>query len=58
MKINRSLLPQIKDLLIPGKVLVFYGPRQVGKTTLAKDLIVGAYLYRDILEHEGGAALR
>lgn len=39
MKINRSLLPQIKELLIPGKVLVLYGPRQVGKTTLAKDLI-------------------
>ncbi|PKN90870.1 MAG: AAA family ATPase [Chloroflexi bacterium HGW-Chloroflexi-6] len=39
MKINRALLPQIKDMLIPGKVLVLYGPRQVGKTTLANDLI-------------------
>jgi predicted AAA+ superfamily ATPase len=39
MKIQRSLLPQIRDLLIPGKVLVLYGPRQVGKTTLANDLI-------------------
>ena len=39
MKINRSLLPQIKDFLIPGKVLVLYGPRQVGKTTLSHDLI-------------------
>jgi uncharacterized protein len=39
MKIQRSLLPQIKDFLIPGKVLVLYGPRQVGKTTPAQDLI-------------------
>jgi hypothetical protein len=33
MKIQRYLLPQIKDYLILGKVLVLYGPRQVGKTT-------------------------
>lgn len=39
MKIARSLLAQIKDFLIPGKVLVLYGPRQVGKTTLANDLL-------------------
>jgi len=44
MKIARSLLPQIKDLLIPGKVLVLYGPRQVGKTTLANDLIASVPL--------------
>jgi len=39
MKIQRFLLAQIKNLLLPGKVLVLYGPRQVGKTTLANDLI-------------------
>jgi predicted AAA+ superfamily ATPase len=39
MKIQRFLLSQIKNLLLPGKVLVLYGPRQVGKTTLANDLI-------------------
>jgi len=39
MKIQRFLLSQIKKLLLPGKVLVLYGPRQVGKTTLANDLI-------------------
>jgi uncharacterized protein len=38
MKIPRYLLSQIKNALIPGKVLVLYGPRQVGKTTLAKEL--------------------
>ncbi|MCS6847392.1 MAG: ATP-binding protein [Anaerolineae bacterium] len=39
MKIQRAALSQIKDLLLPGKVVVLYGPRQVGKTTLAKDLL-------------------
>lgn len=32
-------MAQLKDSLIPGKVLVLYGPRQVGKTTLAKDIV-------------------
>ena len=39
MKIKRALLPKIPDYLLPGKVLVLYGPRQVGKTTLAHDLL-------------------
>jgi uncharacterized protein len=39
MKIQRFLLAQIRASLIPGKVLVLYGPRQVGKTTLANDLL-------------------
>ncbi|MFZ5819215.1 MAG: ATP-binding protein [Chloroflexota bacterium] len=39
MKIRRLLLSDIHRSIIPGKVLVLYGPRQVGKTTLAKDLL-------------------
>jgi predicted AAA+ superfamily ATPase len=39
MKIQRLLLAQIRASLMPGKVLVLYGPRQVGKTTLANDLL-------------------
>jgi predicted AAA+ superfamily ATPase len=39
MKIQRYLLNQIKESLLPGKVLVLYGPRQVGKTTLAHELL-------------------
>jgi predicted AAA+ superfamily ATPase len=39
MKIQRLLISQLQDALIPGKILVLYGPRQVGKTTLAKDLL-------------------
>lgn len=32
-------MEQLIRSLLPGKVLVLYGPRQVGKTTLARDLI-------------------
>ena len=39
MKLQRLLFSQLQDALIPGKVLVLYGPRQVGKTTLANDLL-------------------
>jgi uncharacterized protein len=39
MKIQRLLLDELKKNLIRGKVLVLYGPRQAGKTTLARDLI-------------------
>lgn len=39
MKIKRLLLSQIQNSLQAGKVTVLYGPRQVGKTTLVKDLI-------------------
>ena len=39
MKIARFLQSKIVDFLLPGKVIVFYGPRQVGKTTLVKDLM-------------------
>ena len=44
MKIHRIVLSQIKNFLIPGKVLVLYGPRQVGKTTLANDLLASIQL--------------
>jgi len=39
MKIKRFLSSQIEAFLQPGKVMVLYGSRQVGKTTLVKDLI-------------------
>jgi uncharacterized protein len=44
MKINRFLLDKIIDLLVPGKIFVLYGPRQVGKTTLANDLLASTPL--------------
>ncbi len=39
MKIWRALLPRLQEYLLPGKVVVLYGPRQVGKTTLALELL-------------------
>jgi predicted AAA+ superfamily ATPase len=44
MKIQRLLLSLLREALIPGKVLVLYGPRQVGKTTLAQDLVASVPL--------------
>ncbi|HOX77648.1 MAG TPA: AAA family ATPase, partial [Bacteroidales bacterium] len=35
----RTLLDDIKTWMFKGKVLIIYGPRQVGKTTLAKILM-------------------
>ena len=44
--IKRSLEPAIKKTLNSGKVIVLYGPRQVGKTTLLNNLFkTGKYLY-------------
>jgi uncharacterized protein len=39
MKIQRLLSTKLRSALTPGKVLVLYGPRQVGKTTLVLDLL-------------------
>lgn len=38
MKISR-IYDKIEDFLEPSEVLVIYGPRQVGKTTLVKDFL-------------------
>ena len=39
MIINRFLQDQIQITLLRGKVLVLYGPRQIGKTTLVRELL-------------------
>ena len=39
MKIKRTLMHELERFLLPGKVLVLYGPRQVGKTTLVQDFL-------------------
>ena len=38
-KIQRSIAETIKNRLWKGKVIVIYGPRQSGKTTLIKSLV-------------------
>jgi len=39
MLISRSIASQVREGLEPGKIVVIYGPRQVGKTTLVKQLL-------------------
>jgi uncharacterized protein len=39
MHIQRRLLPILKEQLFKKKVLILYGPRQAGKTTLVRELI-------------------
>ena len=39
MLIPRFALAQLQNVLMPGKVVVLYGPRQVGKTTLVTELL-------------------
>lgn len=39
MKIQRIIQPQVENRLVPGKVVLLLGPRQVGKTTMLKDIL-------------------
>ncbi|MEW6610382.1 MAG: ATP-binding protein [Patescibacteria group bacterium] len=48
MYIPQKQLKKLQDLLRPNKVVVIYGPRRVGKTTLLKEFLKSAnekYLY-------------
>jgi len=38
--VKRSIEPLISNWLFKSKIIVIYGPRQVGKTTLAKTLLI------------------
>lgn len=40
IEFQREILPLIKQRLFePGKIIILYGPRQVGKTTLSKQIL-------------------
>lgn len=39
MKIQRIIQHQVESRMVPGKVVVLLGPRQVGKTTLLRDIL-------------------
>lgn len=53
MKIQRQLLDRLKDYVVPGKVVVIYGPRQVGKTTLVNDFLSTVNRDKRILKVSG-----
>ena len=40
MKIQRIIQSQVESRMVPGKVVVLLGPRQVGKTTLLRDILI------------------
>ena len=39
MVINRAIQPRIEDKLFQGKIIVIYGARRVGKTTMVKKIL-------------------
>jgi predicted AAA+ superfamily ATPase len=39
MNIEREIKKDINTKLFKGKVIIIYGPRRVGKTTLAKEIV-------------------
>lgn len=68
MIFKRSILPTLLDALLPGKVVVLYGPRQVGKTTLCHELIrkctfsskfvnADEFMYREALSSQNSQKL-
>ena len=37
--IERKILSEVEKRLFKGKAIIIYGPRRVGKTTLAKEIL-------------------
>src|SRR3989338_10847569 len=57
--LNRLIKEQIKSKLFKGKVVILYGARQVGKTTLVKSILkdigaAGRYLNCELLSVQEG----
>lgn len=62
-KIERNLKKDINKWLFKGKVIIIYGPRRVGKTTLAKEVLShfgeeGRFINCDILENRSALELQ
>lgn len=61
MQITRKITKNIENWLYKGKILIIYGPRQVGKTTLVKELVSKygdekSYINCEILENRQALA--
>lgn len=57
MHISRNIKQNIEEWLFKGKIIVLYGPRQVGKTTLVKEFVEKygnekSYINCEILENK------
>jgi hypothetical protein len=62
MLIPRKIKQNIENWLFKGKIIILYGPRQVGKTTLVKELIKKygdekSYINCEILENKQALSL-
>ena len=60
--INRSIEPKIRKNLFKGKVVIIYGARQVGKTTLSKKILAdfkedGKYLNCELASVQQGLSV-
>ena len=58
-KINRTIQPLIQKYLFKNKIIIIYGARQVGKTTLVKiilDHFAGQYFNCDLLQTRNALA--
>lgn len=47
--IKRTIQSRLEDKFFKGKVIILYGPRQVGKTTLVKEIQKRIFLIQYIL---------
>lgn len=61
MLIPRKIKQNIENWLFKGKIIILYGPRQVGKTTLVKELVLKygnerSYINCEILENRQALA--
>jgi len=59
MYIERNIKAEIENELFKGKIIIIYGPRRVGKTTIVKEILNkygddGKYINCDILHNKQG----
>lgn len=53
MEIQRNIMKLLENSLIPGKVIVLYGPRQVGKATLVREILYNCYANTECIRFMG-----
>lgn len=63
MYIERKIQQGVEESLFKGKIIIVYGPRRVGKTTLVKEILKkygaqGKYINCDILHNKQGLEIQ
>ena len=62
MQVSRTIITQLEDQLFKGKVLILYGARRTGKTTLVKHLLTkfsekSAYINCELQEYKDALSI-